>query len=84
VHRPLVVWWRTYVESFNTIARLRREGTLTQAQFDQAYQRLQVLRRSWVEIAPTSQIFDLAEKVLMPLAQFSRRFATRGGVGLVQ
>lgn len=66
VHRPLVVWWGTYVESFNTIARLRREGALTQTQFDQAYQRLQVLRRSWVEIAPTSRIFDLAEKVLLP------------------
>jgi predicted nucleic acid-binding protein len=66
IHTPLVVWWGTYVESFNTIARLLREGALTQAQFDQAYQRLQSLRRTWVEIAPTNRIVELAEKVLLP------------------
>jgi len=64
-HQPFVVWWGTPVEGFNTFARLLREGTLTQAQFNQACQKLQVLRRSWVEMAPTEQIRELAEKVLL-------------------
>lgn len=64
-HQPFVVWWGTSVESFNTFARLLREGALTRAQFNQAYQRLQVLRGSWVEMAPTEQIRELAEKVLL-------------------
>ncbi len=67
-HRPFVVWWGTPVESFNSFARLLREGHLTQAQFNQAYQRLQVLRRTWVEMAPTEQIRELAEKTLLQYA----------------
>jgi len=64
VHRPFVVWWGTYAESFNTLARLHREGDLNQAQFDQVCKKLQLSRRSWVVIAPTEQILELAEKVL--------------------
>lgn len=67
-HQPFVVWWGTSVESFNTFALLLREGALAQAQFNQACRKLQMLRRSWVEMVPTEQIRELAEKVLLQRA----------------
>lgn len=60
-----MVWWGTYVESFNTFTRLHREGDQTLTQFDQVRGKLQLMRKSWVEIAPTEQILGVAEKVLL-------------------
>ena len=65
LHQPFVVWWGTSIESFNTFVRLLREGALTQAHFNQAHEKLLVLRRSWVEMAPTEQVRELAERVLL-------------------
>lgn len=64
-HQPFVVWWGTPIECFNALARLVREGVLSQAQLNQTCKRLEVLQRSWVEITPTEQIRELARQVLL-------------------
>lgn len=62
-HQP-VVWWATAVEVFSTIARLRCQDALTEAQARTASERLVRLRRSWREVQPTSRVRDLAERQL--------------------
>jgi predicted nucleic acid-binding protein len=57
---PAVVWWGTPVEVASGLARLRREGTLTAKQAQAARLRLDILRRSWREVQPTSQVREVA------------------------
>ena len=63
-HLPLVVWWGTPVEAISAFHRLRREGSMTASGFQQASDRLAMLRRSWAEVNPTEKVRNLAEVLL--------------------
>ena len=59
----MVVWWGTTVEARSAFARLVREEALTQAERDAAVQRLDQLRRTWIEIVPSERLRSLAERL---------------------
>jgi predicted nucleic acid-binding protein len=60
----MVVWWGTRVEAFGSLARLRREGSLSEDAFRQTRARLSVLSRSWAEILPVESVREQAEELL--------------------
>ena len=62
-HR-MVVWWGSLVETASAIARLRRDGHISAAQEESAYTRLDMLRRTWREVQPVSEVRDLAVEQL--------------------
>lgn len=59
-----VIWWATPVEVVSSVNRLRREEKLTQEGKQQALSRLAYLRSRWSEMLPTSEVRDLAERLL--------------------
>lgn len=61
----LLVWWATPVECLSAITRREGDATFTSVSADQARQRLRFLRESWSEIAPSEQVRDNAERVLL-------------------
>ena len=60
----VVVWWATEVECVSALARLEREGTLEEAGFGDALDRLDALSRAWQEIQPTSRTRQIAIRLL--------------------
>lgn len=46
----IVAWWATETECVSALARLEREGDLTQAGLGAALRRLEALARSWQEV----------------------------------
>lgn len=60
----MVVWWGTSVECYSALARLRREGHLTQEAEDQAGKVLHVLAEAWTEVEPTEQLRQAADRLL--------------------
>ena len=60
----VVVWWATGVECVSALARLEREGTLEEAGFGDALDRLDALSRAWQEIQPTSRTRQIAIRLL--------------------
>jgi predicted nucleic acid-binding protein len=63
-HRRVVAWWGTPVEAQSSLARLLREGAISEAQRHQAVKQLARLRRAWVEILPTEQVRSSAIELI--------------------
>jgi hypothetical protein len=61
--RRMVVWWGTPVEARSALARLVRDGTLTDAERDKAPRLLRQLQPSWDEIQPSERVRAIAEKL---------------------
>lgn len=59
-----VVWWATVVECGSAIARLERDGHLTGRQAASAFERLDAVRASWVEIEAGDEVRDVARRML--------------------
>jgi predicted nucleic acid-binding protein len=70
-----VVWWGTSVEMCGAFARLLKIGDLTANGHVQALVRLDRLRRSWDEIAPSERLRDRAESLV-------ERFGMKGADSL--
>jgi predicted nucleic acid-binding protein len=59
----MVVWWGTPVEARSALARLTRDGALTDAERLRAVKLLDQLRFSWDEIQPSEQVRVLATEL---------------------
>jgi predicted nucleic acid-binding protein len=57
----IIVWWGTPVEVQSALARLRRDGEITDKELDQAVKKLVMLRDSWSEIMPSARLREVAE-----------------------
>jgi uncharacterized protein len=60
----MMVWWGTRVEAYGALARLRREGALSENGFRQTRARLSVLSRAWLELLPVESVRHEAEELL--------------------
>jgi hypothetical protein len=60
----LLVWWGTPLECGSAIARREREGALTSASANRAFERLRALQPSWAEVAPSAKVRDIALRLL--------------------
>lgn len=60
----MVVSWITHCECFSALARLEREGTLTEAAFDETHHRLVAFSQSWYVVTPGSQLLVECKRVL--------------------
>lgn len=60
----VVIWWATTVECASALARLRREGILTEAEEAAATARLESLRRGWYEMLPGDAVRAQALRAL--------------------
>ena len=58
------VWWGTRVEVCSALNRRRREGNMTAAALTVAVARLDLISKTWDEIAPSDEIRGTAEKLL--------------------
>jgi uncharacterized protein len=59
----IVAWWGTPVECASTTARLRREGILSLDDEMSVLTLLAQLRRSWLEVLPSSELRDEAMRL---------------------
>jgi predicted nucleic acid-binding protein len=59
-----VVWWGSAVECASAIARLHRDGHLTDREEAQARELLATLRASWFEVQPGPGVRDQAFRLL--------------------
>ena len=64
IHFRLHVWWGTRIECHSALRRLAREGDLTGKEEPQAFSSLGKLAGQWVEILPTEEIRQQAERLL--------------------
>jgi predicted nucleic acid-binding protein len=60
----MCVWWATEVECVSALARLEREGALTQAATTVALERLDLLAESWNEVQPVASVRGTARRLL--------------------
>lgn len=60
----LIVWWATIIECLSALARLKREGILSEKEERQALDILNVLAGTWAEVEPTEQVRQGAERLL--------------------
>ncbi len=60
------VWWGTRVECHSALQRLSREGGLSGSDERQAFISLEKLSAHWVEVQPSEEVRQLAEKFLKP------------------
>jgi uncharacterized protein len=60
----IVTWWAAEVECASAVARLERDGDLTIADANEAFNRLARLSRSWHEIQPADEIRETAKRLL--------------------
>jgi uncharacterized protein len=60
----MVVWWCTRVEAYGALARLRREGAVTDSGLRQALARLSVLSQAWLEVLAVEAVRESAEALL--------------------
>lgn len=58
------VWWATPVECGSALARLEREGRLTEAGWRAASERLLEAGRGWTEVPPIERVRDQAIRLL--------------------
>jgi predicted nucleic acid-binding protein len=58
------VWWATPVECVSVLARLEREGRVTDAGWGMARQRLKAAARGWTEVAPVERVRNQAMRLL--------------------
>jgi predicted nucleic acid-binding protein len=61
----MVVWWGTRVEALGALARLQREGLLSEKGFRQTRTRLSVLSGAWSELLPVESVRERAEELLV-------------------
>jgi uncharacterized protein len=59
-----VAWWGTPVEIASAAARLRREGVLTVTGEDRVLELVRALRDGWIEVAPSEEIREQAQRLL--------------------
>ncbi len=59
-----IVWWGTVVECASAIARLERDHALTAPQCIEAFNRLDALQPSWIEIEPGDEVRQVARRML--------------------
>ena len=60
----MCVWWATEVECVSALARLEREGFLTEAAISTALERLDALAESWNEVQPVAAVRGTARRLL--------------------
>jgi len=60
----IAAWWGTRIECAAAIARLERERRVTGQHMAQARSRLDRLADQWIEIAPSTQVRDHAERLV--------------------
>lgn len=60
----MVVWWGSAIECSSALARLHREGLLTDREEQAARDLLDLLRRSWYEILPGDGVREQALRLL--------------------
>ena len=58
------VWWLTPVECWSALARLEREGRLTESQVTEAAGLLDEARRRWTEVPPIERVRDQASRLV--------------------
>ncbi len=60
----IVVWWETEAECVGALAKKFRDHRFTDAEVDDALERLAVLIDNWAEIRPTDEVRVKAERLL--------------------
>ena len=60
----MCVWWATEVECVSALARLEREGALTDTATTVALERLDLLAESWNEVQPVVGVRGAARRLL--------------------
>lgn len=60
----MAVWWGSSVECYSAFSRLRREGHLKSDAEDRVRHLLAMLADAWIEIEPSNNIKDIAERLL--------------------
>ncbi len=60
----MCVWWATEVECVSALARLEREGALTDTSTTVALDRLDLLAESWNEVQPVVAVRGTARRLL--------------------
>ena len=60
----MCVWWATEVECVSALARLEREGALTDSAATVALERLDLLVESWNELQPVAAVRSAARRLL--------------------
>jgi len=60
----LIVWWATDVECVSAIARLEREGVMSDLDMVEAMERLDAIARSWQEVSPGARLRTVAARLL--------------------
>ncbi len=60
----MCVWWATEVECVSALARLEREGALTDTGITGALERLDLLAESWNEVQPVAAVRTAARRLL--------------------
>jgi len=60
----MCVWWATEVECVSALARLERDGALTEAATNLALERLDLLAESWNEVQPVAAVRGAARRLL--------------------
>jgi predicted nucleic acid-binding protein len=62
--RPNVaVWWGMMVEARSAMARLMNEGKMSMTGLQHAVARLEAQRSSWLEVAPSDKVRNLAAEM---------------------
>ncbi len=61
----MVVWWGTSVECASALARVGRDGVISDQQIDVARDLLQTLAASWTEVLPTDGVREHAGRLLL-------------------
>lgn len=62
--QPAVVWWGTALECASAIARLERDRALAVDAAAAAFDRLDAISRSWIEIEPVDAVREVARRML--------------------
>ncbi len=59
--KRVAAWWGTTVEAQSAFSRLVREGKMTPRGLKQAVARLEVQRKTWIEVLPSERVREIAE-----------------------
>jgi len=60
----MCVWWATEIECVSALARLEREGVLTDTATAAALERLDLLAEAWNEVQPVVSVRGAARRLL--------------------
>ncbi|HVS21497.1 MAG TPA: PIN domain-containing protein [Pyrinomonadaceae bacterium] len=64
VYSRQVVWWATIVEAVGSLSRGLRRGHLSRVETNQAFARLEYMRRHWNEQQPNDHLREQAQRLL--------------------